>query len=309
MKNIFLFAALAITATGCSDKNRFDATGAFEATEVIVAAEQSGRILALNIMEGDSLAAGQVIGGIDVTGLMLQRAQREANVKAITERTIDPRPQLQLVRKQLDVQESRLQQQLHEKSRITNLLKADAATRKELDDVNATIDQLQKEIAVSHQQIALYQSDISTQNRTILSEKDPASRDVAIVDDQIKRGTLINPVNGTVLTQYAYAGEYATIGKALYKIADLNILTLRAYITGSQLPAVKMGQQVHVFIDTDEKNYKEYPGTISWISDKAEFTPKTIQTKEERANLVYAIKITVKNDGFLKIGMYSEVKF
>src|SRR5688572_3963430 len=134
MRNIFLFAALAITAGSCSDKNRFDATGAFEATEVIVAAEQSGRILALNITEGDSLAAGQVIGGIDVTGLMLQRAQREANVKAIAERTIDPRPQLQLVRKQLDVQQSRLQQQLHEKTRITNLLKADAATRKELDD-------------------------------------------------------------------------------------------------------------------------------------------------------------------------------
>jgi len=151
-------------------------------------------------------------------------------------------------------------------------------------------------------------NDIATQNRSILSEADPLRKRVAQLEDQAQRANIVNPVNGTVLTKYAEAGEITSAGKALYKIADLSELNLRAYITGVQLPTIKLGQQVKVMIDQGAKKYKEYTGSVIWISDKAEFTPKTIQTKEERANLVYAIKVKVKNDGYLKIGMYGEVK-
>jgi len=151
-------------------------------------------------------------------------------------------------------------------------------------------------------------NDIATQNRSILSEADPLRKRVAQLEDQAQRANIVNPVNGTVLTKYAEAGEITSAGKALYKIADLSELNLRAYITGVQLPTIKLGQQVKVMIDQGAKKYKEYTGSVIWISDKAEFTPKTIQTKEERANLVYAIKVKVKNDGYLKIGMYGDVK-
>ncbi len=168
---------------------------------------------------------------------------------------------------------------------------------------------MQKQIEVTKQQIALDESNVSTQNRNVFSEKDPLEKSVAQIQDQINKGRIINPINGTVLTKYALAGEMITTGKALYKIANLDTLTLRAYITGSQLTTIKLGQQVQVLIDKGKKEYSQYAGTISWISDKSEFTPKTIQTKDERADLVYAIKIRVKNDGFIKIGMYGEVKF
>ena len=160
---------------------------------------------------------------------------------------------------------------------------------------------------VTAQQIAVQRSNISSQNRGILSEGAPLQKRVAQLDDQLKRATIINPVEGTVLTKYAEMGEITSAGKALYKIADLSTLNLRAYITGTQLSQVKLNQPVKVLIDEGADKYKEYAGTIIWISDKAEFTPKTIQTKEERANLVYAIKVKVKNDGYLKIGMYGEV--
>ena len=163
-------------------------------------------------------------------------------------------------------------------------------------------------MAVTQQQINVKKNDIATQNRSILSEAEPLKKRVAQLEDQQQRANIVNPVSGTVITKYAEAGEITSSGKALYKIADLSELNLRAYVTGVQLPTIKLGQQVKVMIDQGEKKYKEYTGNIIWISDKAEFTPKTIQTKEERANLVYAIKVKVKNDGYLKIGMYGEVK-
>jgi HlyD family secretion protein len=187
-------------------------------------------------------------------------------------------------------------------------LKADAATGKQLDDVNAEIDMLKKNMNVTRQQINVQKSNVATQNRGILSESEPLKKRIEQLKDQQQRANIVNPVTGTVLTKYAEAGEVTSAGKALYKIADLSELNLRAYVTGVQLPTIKLGQQVKVLIDQGEKKYKEYTGSIVWISDKAEFTPKTIQTKEERANLVYAIKVKVKNDGFLKIGMYGEVK-
>ena len=182
-------------------------------------------------------------------------------------------------------------------------------TDKQLDDINNQIDVLNKQIKVTEQQIKVQETATGTQNNSILSETNPLRKSVDQIREQIKRASIVNPVAGTVITKYALAGEITTAGKALYKIGDLSQVTLRAYITGSQLSQVKLNQQVKVMVDDGAKKYKDYEGTITWISDKAEFTPKTIQTKDERANLVYAIKIRVKNDGYLKIGMYGEVKF
>jgi HlyD family secretion protein len=162
---------------------------------------------------------------------------------------------------------------------------------------------------VTKQQISVQENNVATQNRSILSETGPLKKRAEQLKDQVQRANIVNPTTGTVITKYARAGEVTSAGKALYKIADLSELNLRAYLTGVQLPAVKLNQSVKVLIDDGAKKYKEYTGTVIWISDKAEFTPKTIQTKEERANLVYAIKVRVKNDGHLKIGMYGEVKF
>ncbi|MBS1915598.1 MAG: HlyD family efflux transporter periplasmic adaptor subunit [Bacteroidetes bacterium] len=306
---VFTFSSLVFLLSCNQNKLKTDASGVFESDEVIVSAEQNGKILSFTIKEGDTISKGKTVGNIDISNIELQKAQVQATIQALRDKTTNPAPQIDLVKKQLAVQESQLAQQEREKARTENLLKADAATQKQLDDINSAIDQLQKQIAVSKQQIALDNSNISTQNRSIFSEKDPLEKSVAQIQDQINKGQIINPVSGTVLVKYALEGEMATIGKALYKIANVDTITLRAYITGSQLSDVKLGQQVKVYIDSGAKNYKEYPGNISWISDKSEFTPKTIQTKDERANLVYAVKIRVKNDGYIKIGMYGEVKF
>jgi HlyD family secretion protein len=306
---VFSFSLLVFLSSCTNNKLQTDASGVFESDEVIVSSEQSGKILFLPIKEGDTISKGKIVGNIDISNIELQKAQVQATIKALHDKTTNPVPQVDLVKKQLAVQESQLAQQLREKTRTENLLKADAATQKQLDDINSSIDQLQKQIAVSRQQIALDNSNISTQNRSIFSEKDPLEKSVAQIQDQINKGQIVNPITGTVLVKYALEGEMTTIGKALYKIANVDTITLRAYITGSQLSNVKLGQQVKVYIDSGAKNYKEYQGTVSWISDKSEFTPKTIQTKDERANLVYAVKIRVKNDGYIKIGMYGEVKF
>jgi HlyD family secretion protein len=307
---IAISLSIASLLTSCNEnKIDTDASGVFESDEVIVSAEQSGQILSFPIIEGDTLTKGAVIGNIDISNVELQKEQVQATIQALKEKITNPHPQIELVQRQLIVQQSQLAQQLREKTRTENLLKDDAATQKQLDDINAQIDQLQKQIAVSQQQIALDASNIATQNRTVLSEQNPLGKSVAQIQDQINKGQIVNPIDGTVLTKYALQGEMTTIGKALYKIANLDTLTLRAYVTGSQLTSIKLGQQVKVYTDDDAKNYKEYAGKVSWISDMSEFTPKTIQTKDERANLVYAVKIRVKNNGYLKLGMYGEVKF
>ncbi|MEO5562002.1 MAG: HlyD family efflux transporter periplasmic adaptor subunit, partial [Chitinophagaceae bacterium] len=230
------------------------------------------------------------------------------SIGALQDQTVNVEPQVKLLQDQLKVQQSRLDNLLHEKARTENLVKQDAATGKQLDDINATIDMARKEMQVTQQQINVQRNNTGTQNRGILSQGKSLQKKVEQLEDQLSKANVKNPINGTVITKYAEVGEMTSIGKALYKIADLSTITLRAYITGIQLPQIKLGQTVKVFID-DEKKYKELPGTITWISDKAEFTPKTIQTKEERVNLVYAVKVKVKNDGYLKIGMYGEVKF
>ncbi|MBK9570769.1 MAG: HlyD family efflux transporter periplasmic adaptor subunit [Chitinophagaceae bacterium] len=312
MKKIFLITSSVVflIGAGCQGNgNSSDASGTFDADETIVSSELSGKILSLNVEEGALLTKDSVIGTIDAVHVSLQQEQVEASIRALNEKTADAGPQVQLLQNQLAVQQSQLNNLLHEKSRVENLVKADAATGKQLDDINAQIDVARKQMNVTQQQIAVQKNAIATQNRSILSEADPLKKRVAQLKDQAGKAKIINPVTGTVITKYAETGEVTTAGKALYKIADLSSLNLRAYITGTQLSQVKLNQSVKVLIDDGAKKYKEYPGTIIWISGKAEFTPKTIQTKEERANLVYAIKVKVTNDGYVKIGMYGEVKW
>lgn len=301
---VLFFSVFSCTKNG----HDFDASGTFEADEVIVSSELGGKIISLGIEEGQQLAKDSVVGLVDATNLDLQEAQVEASINALNQKTADANPQVQLLQNQLSVQQSQLDNLLHEKARIENLLKSDAATGKQLDDINAQVDVARKNMVVTQQQINVQKNNIATQNRSILSEAEPLRKRAAQIRDQAGRGRIINPVEGTVITRYALQGEITSPGKALYKIADLSTLTLRAYITGSQLSSVKLGQQVKVFTDDGKNKYHETTGQVSWISDKAEFTPKTIQTKEERANLVYAIKVRVKNDGLLKIGMYGEIK-
>jgi len=308
---LFLYVIAFSTAlNGCSSGDKIsDASGTFEADEVIVSSEVPGKILMLNIDEGSVLTKDSIVGIIDSVPLLLQKAQVEANINALHEKTIDVSPQIKLLNDQIAVQKVQLANDFYERDRTTRLIKADAATTKQLDDINTEIDVLQKQIAVNQQQIKVQETTTGTQNSSILSEYDPLKKSVAEINDQLKRAYISNPINGTVLTKYAMAGEITSAGKALYKIADLSVITLRAYITNDQLVQVKLNQQVTVLVDDGNGGFKQYEGIITWISDKAEFTPKTIQTKDERANLVYAIKIHVKNDGYLKIGMYGEVKF
>ncbi len=310
MKHISNYIVLLFLLTAChQNKESFDASGSFEAEEVIVSAEANGKIESFAIDEGSTLQQNSIVGTIDAENIQLQKEQVQASIAALKEKTVNVLPQVKMLQDQLSVQQSELDHLLRERSRIKNLIKADAATGKQLDDINAQINVLRKQMVVTRQQIDVQNTNSYTQNRGILSEQKPMQIQVKQLELQLNDANIINPVSGTVIAKYAEAGEMTAVGKALYKIADLSTMTLRAYITGSQFSQVKLGQQVKVLVDSGTNHYKTYMGTINWISDKAEFTPKTIQTKEERANLVYAIKIKVKNDGYLKIGMYGEVQF
>jgi HlyD family secretion protein len=311
MKSIvkLFFGTSVLLLAACNSRNgNYDASGTFEADEIIVSSLATGKILALNVEEGSLLAKDSIVGLVDPTGLSLQKEEVQATIQSLGEQTATAEPQVKLLQDQLTVQQSQLDNLLHEKTRIENLLKQDAATGKQLDDINAQIDVVKKQMSVTQQQINVQRSNIGTQNRGILSKGKPLEKKVAQIEDLLNKSHIKNPIAGTVITKYAEAGEMTSSGKALYKIADLSTITLRAYITGTQLSEVKLGQAIKVLVDDGADKYKEFPGTITWISGKAEFTPKTIQTKDERANLVYAMKVKVKNDGYLKIGMYGEVK-
>ena len=312
MKTRFLLyiALLPVLLSGCSSNNNAsDAQGTFEADEVIVSSEVTGKIISLNIDEGSVLKKDSVIGVIDSVPLELQKAQLEASISALHQKTMDVAPQVKLLKDQIAVLKAQLDNAITERDRTARLLKSDAATQQQLDNWNNQVDVLKKQIAANTQQIQVQETTTGTQNSTVLSEAKPLSKSVAQINDQLKRTFITSPINGTVLTKYAMAGEVTATGKALYKIADLSVITLRAYITDTQLAQLKLGQKVNVLVDSTASTYKTYPGVVYYISDKAEFTPKTIQTKDERANLVYAVKIHVKNDGYLKIGMYGEVQF
>ena len=305
-----LISALSFIFVSCStNKEKFDASGTFEVTEVVVSSEIPGKITVLDIREGDTVSANSIVGKVDASNILLQQEQVEASIGALSEKTADVSPQVKLLENQLALQQAQVENLEHEKARIERLFKQDAATGKQVDDISYQLDAARKQLQITRQQINVQRNNVSTQNRSILSEKKPLEKRVALLQDQVQRANIINPVTGTVIAKYAEAGELTSTGKAIYKVADMKEMILRAYITGDQFSQVKLNQQVKVFVDNGPDKYREYKGVITWISDKAEFTPKTIQTKDERANLVYAIKINVKNDGLLKIGMYGEVRF
>lgn len=308
-KTAIAFCTFLVFISCNSKKNDFDASGTFEAVETIVSAEAAGKILEFNVQEGQQLSKDSIVGRIDPVNITLQKEQVTSSIDALRKKTLDAEPQVKLLQQQLSVQKSQLDNLLHEQQRISNLVTADAATPKQLDDINAQMDVARKQIGVTQQQISVQKNNISTQNSSILSESGPLQKKAEQLQYQEDKTKIVNPIAGVVLTKYAQEFEVTAPGKALYKIADLSTVTLRAYVTGDQFATIQLNQQVRVLVDDGTGNYRQYPGTIEWISDKAEFTPKTIQTKDERANLVYAIKVKVKNDGYLKIGMYGEVKF
>jgi HlyD family secretion protein len=300
---IFTIISIAFLSACSSNQLKYDAAGIFEADEVIVSSELPGKILDFKVNEGNLIQKGAAVAIIDALPISLQQEQLEASVKALSQKTQNVAPQIKLLNDQIAVQTTQLTNLQHEQDRIETLLKADAATAKQLDDINFQIESVKKQIAVTQQQIAVQINNVQTQNRAILSETNPLEKQIAQLKDKEKRSTIINPINGTILTKYAMEGEITSAGKAMYKIADLSSLILRTYISGTQLSQIKIGQNVKVFIDEGDKKYKNYTGTITMVSDK------TIQTKDERANLVYAVKVLVKNDGYLKIGMYGEIQF
>ena len=308
MKKITLITALA-ALIACTQSKNYDATGNFIADEVIVSAQQSGQLISYNVQEGQTLTEGQKVGQINTEVLQLQKQQVEATIATLKNKTLNPDDQAALIRSQYEVQKAQLEQQQHELSRVKQLVAGGAATQKQLDDLTAAVSQLQKQLAVTQNQLKASLTNINTQNNSILSQEVPLQKNAEAVQAQINQGEIINPTTGTVLVNYALKGEMQTYGKPLYKIANTDTLTLKAYITGNQLPQVKLGQQVTVHTDAAEGEQHTYKGEITYIASKAEFTPKTIQTKAERANLVYAIKVKVKNDGYIKIGMYGEVLF
>lgn len=290
--SLFLLLPL-LTLAACQNNNHLaDAYGNFEAQEVIVSSESNGKLVYFAVEEGQQLESGQLIGIIDTVPLILRRKQLQAGIRAITGKTQESQPQVDVLLEQ----KRNLQR---EEKRLEALVADNAATPKQLDDIKGQVDVVDKQIAATRSQT-------STLNRGILAEIAPLEAQIEQVDDQIQRCYIYNPIKGTVLLKLAEPSEMTAAGKPLYTVANLDELELRAYISGAQLPHLKIGQQLAVFIDETEETNRSLPGTVSWISNKAEFTPKTVQTKEERVNQVYAFKVRVKNDGSLKIGMPGE---
>ncbi len=296
MKRSFAYPLLVLLAASCVEGNKAcDASGVFESTEVTVSAEGNGKILSLDIQEGDRLEAGQIVGCIDTVQLHLSEVQLEASRRAVGSGWLD-------ISRQIAALESQIGKQRQELDRFTKLEKAGASNRKQVEDIQAQIETLER-------QLAAQEESLNSSNRNVSGQADALEAQIEQIRDRIRKCVITSPVAGTVLAKYSEAGEFAALGRALFKVADIDNIRLRAYITADQLTTLKLGQQVRVFADQGSSGRKEYAGTLIWISDKAEFTPKTIQTRDERANLVYAVKIAVENDGLIKLGMYGDIKF
>lgn len=296
MKRSFAYPLLVLLAASCVEGNKaYDASGVFESTEVTVSAEGNGKILSLDIQEGDRLEAGQIVGCIDTVQLHLSEVQLEASRRAVGSGRLD-------ISRQIAALESQIGKQRQELDRFTKLEKAGASNRKQVEDIQAQIETLER-------QLAAQEESLNSSNRNVSGQADALEAQIEQIRDRIRKCVITSPVAGTVLAKYSEAGEFAALGRALFKVADIDNIRLRAYITADQLTTLKLGQQVRVFADQGCYGRKEYAGTLIWISDKAEFTPKTIQTRDERANLVYAVKIAVENDGLIKLGMYGDIKF
>jgi len=292
MKTNYILIILAVVLSACSsNEDRSDAYGNFEVDDVIISAEANGKLMMLNIQEGQRLNNGKLVAAIDTTDLVLKRKQLKAQKTASASKLTN-------INSQIDVQEQQKANLTVDKNRVEKMLKDGAATQKQLDDINGNLDLIDKQI-----------SSIKTQKSAILAELDAIDAQVDQVNASIEKCQIINPITGVVLDKYAEPGEITAFGKPIYKIANTDEMYLRVYVSGAQLPNIKLGQEVQVLIDKDTETDQSLPGQVSWISETAEFTPKIIQTKEERVNLVYAVKIKVSNDGRLKIGMPGEVNF
>lgn len=284
---------LLLILAGCSRSESFDATGTFEATEVTVSAEASGRILAFNVNEGDRIEQGQTVGTIDTVQLYLQKMQLERQIASVRSNRPDISKQVTALREQIAQQET-------ERTRVKRLLDDGAATTKQLDDIDASL-------KILNGQLEATLSTLRNNTASIDENSSSIELQIAQVEDRLAKCRIVSPVTGTVLAKYAETGELASTGRPLMKVADLDHIYLRAYFTSEQLAALQLGQEVTVTADFGADEQYEYPGHIIWIASESEFTPKNIQTRNTRANLVYAVKIAVENDGRLKIGLYGEV--
>ncbi|MBQ3254340.1 MAG: HlyD family efflux transporter periplasmic adaptor subunit [Rikenellaceae bacterium] len=292
MKRIVYIVAVVLAAS-CGTEAEFDAQGTFEATEVVVSSEATGRIFNFEVEEGMAVEANQMVGAIDSVQLHLQRKQLVAQQSALLGSRPDVKKQVAALREQIAKQNEELR-------RVENMLKDGAATKKQKDDIEAQIKILERQLDATL-------STLDKNTSTINNNSAALEAQIAALDDRISKCRVISPVGGTVLVKYAEAGELATVGKPLMKIADLDNIYLRAYFTSDQLAKINLGDEVKVVADFGGEERYDYTGRVAWISSENEFTPKTIQTKDSRANLVYAVKIAVENDGRLKIGLAGEV--
>lgn len=292
---IFILAVFSILFMSCGEEEHLiDASGVFEATEIIVSAEANGKILAFTIQEGDLLKKDQLVGLVDSTQLHFSKLQLAANKITVKSNRPD-------VRAQMEATEQEIARQEREQKRIEKLLAGDVATQKQMDDINA-------QILILKARLRSQKSSLSNSVNAVDAQSNTIDVQIAQIEDLIEKCNVKSPIDGTVLVKYAEQSEMAAMGKALFKIADVEHMFLHAYVTADQLAGIKVGQEVNVLAEFGETENRPYKGKITWISSKSEFTPKTIQTQDERANLVYAVKIAVVNDGYLKIGMYGGFK-
>ncbi len=325
MKKILIMASVALMVmTACGKKDKaFDATGTFEATEVTVSAKATGELKSLDVSEGQNVNEGQLVGHIDTYQLVLKKQQLETNrsqLAASKRQLSSNRSATSSQQLDLNKQLSSIQQQIanaqRERQRYSELVKDGAVPRKQLDDIDNQIKVLNRQLEATRDQLRSSNAALAEQGKGISAQMDGIDAQVAGIDaqqrqldDQIANADIIAPIKGTVLEKYVEQGEFVTTGKPLFKLADVDQMFIRAYVTSAQLQAIKVGQACKVYADYGNNQKKEYPGTVTWISSRSEFTPKTILTDDERADLVYAVKIAIHNDGYVKIGMYGQVKF
>lgn len=319
----FVWATMTLIVAACGkNEKEYDATGTFEATEVTISAKSSGELQLFDIAEGEQVENGNVVGRIDAFQLQLKKEQLEtsrgqlsANKRQLaSSRNANNSRQLDL-EKQLSSIKQQIANAERERQRFSELVKDGAVPRKQLDDINYQIKVLEKQLEATSDQIRSNNAGLKEQNEGLGAQMDGIDAQVAgleaqirQIEDQIANTEIVAPLTGTVLEKYVERGEYVTTGKPLFKMADTQNMFLRAYVTSAQLEHIKVGQKVKVFADYGDGQKKEYAGTITWISSRSEFTPKTILTDDERADLVYAVKVAIKNDGFVKIGMYGKMK-
>ena len=310
MKQIFLLASIAFIMLSCGNNEKeYDATGTFEATEVTVSAKASGELKMFSVTEGESVKGNQTVGFIDSYQLRQKQdeltaagLQLDANIAATDSRQLDLQKQLASISQQITNAQ-------YEQKRFAELVKDGAVPRKQLDDINNQIKVLQRQFEATKDQIHSNNLSLNEQARAIKAQRQGVEAQKRQLDDQINNTKILAPIAGSVLEKYVEQGEFVTVGKPLFKVANIHQMYIRAYITSMQLKNIKIGQKVKVMADYGNNQKKQYNGTIIWISNRSEFTPKTILTDDERADLVYAIKIQFRNDGYVKIGMYGEVKF